>query len=126
MFPSTSFWLAQGSSRDLINTDELAKLQSTQTVIQDERRRRTRWFDGRFLAAKDQIREQDYMLTRFADLGRAGGMGVISGLMVSHTAQATVTIAKGQGITPSGEQVLLPTLISIDLTQIEGFQQLDV
>ena len=113
MFASTSFWLAQGSSRDLINTDELAKLQVTQTVIQDERRRRTRWFDGRFFAAKDQIREQDYILTRFADLGRAGGTGVISGLLVSHTAQATVRIDMGQGVTPSGEQVLLPTSVTI-------------
>jgi len=124
MFASTSFWLAQGSSRDLINTDELAKLQVTQTVIQDERRRRTRWFDGRFFAAKDQIREQDYILTRFADLGRAGGTGVISGLLVSHTAQATVRIDMGQGVTPSGEQVLLPTSVTIDLTQIANFQQL--
>src|SRR5438445_774164 len=124
MFASTSFWLAQGSSRDLINTDELAKLQVTQTVIQDERRRRTRWFDGRFFAAKDQIREQDYILTRFADLGRAGGIGVISGLLVSHTAQATVRIDMGQGVTPSGEQVLLPTSVTIDLTQIANFQQL--
>jgi len=125
MFPSSSFWLAHGSSRDPINTDELAKLRATQSVIQDERRRRTRWFDGRFFAAKDQIREQDYILTRFADLGRAGGTGVISGLMVSHTDSGPVMIGQGQGITPSGEQVLLPTPISIDLTQIEAFQQLD-
>jgi hypothetical protein len=125
-FPSSAFWLAQGSSRDLITFDEVAQLQTTNTLIQDERRRRTLWFDGRFLAAKDQTREQDYALTRFADLGRAGGMGVVSGLMVTHSAQATVTIDKGQGITPSGEQVLLPAAVTIDLTQIAEFQQLEV
>lgn len=125
MFPTVTFWLAQGSSRDLIDSVELAQLQSTQTVIQDERRRRTRWFDGRFFAARDQIREQDYMLTRFADLGRAEGMGVISGLMVTHSAQATVTIAAGQGLTPSGEQVIVPNDIAIDLTQIDKIDQID-
>ena len=124
-FPSSSVWLSQGSSRQAINSDELAKLQSTQTVVTDDRRRRTRWFDGRFFAAKDQIREQDYMLTRFADLGRAAGLGVISGLMVSHSGQAMIAIAPGQGITASGEQVLVPAPVAIDLSQIENIELLD-
>lgn len=125
MNPSVSQWLLQGSSRDLVNTDELARLAGTKSIIQDDRRRRTRWFDGRFLAAKDQIREQDYMLTRFADLGRAGGVGVVSGLMVSHSGSATISIEAGQGITPSGEQVLIPQSTAIDLTQIEKIELID-
>jgi hypothetical protein len=119
------FSLTQGSSRTLLSADELVALKTGGTVIIDERRRRTRYFDGRFLAAKDQIRDQDYALTRLADLGRAAGMGVISGLMLERSGPAAIVIHQGQGVTPAGEMVLVPADITIDLSDIAAIEQID-
>src|SRR5690349_14444128 len=51
-------------------------------LVVDARRSRSHYFDGRFLAARDLTREQNYFLTRQADLSRARGIGVIAGLGV--------------------------------------------
>src|SRR5262249_8155181 len=94
--------------------------------IIDERRTRTRYFDGRFLAAKDEIRDQNYFLTRLADLGRAGGTGVVSGLLVDQSSPTTITIHSGQGVTPGGETVMVPTDLPVRLADTAAAEQLDV
>lgn len=122
--PVISF--VKGSDRDVIAPDTAQALRSSGALIIDERRTRTRYFDGRFLAAKDEIRDQNYFLTRLADLGRSGGTGVVGGLLVERGDATTVTIQPGQGVTPAGETVMIPNALTIPLADIAAVEQLDV
>jgi hypothetical protein len=70
-------------------------------------RSRPRYFDGRFLAARDLDRDQTYFASRQADHFRAAGSGVLHGLVVAAKDDSTLTVTPGVGITPSG------TLISV-------------
>ncbi len=99
-------------------------------LLVDPRRQRPSWFDGRFLAARDLANEQNYFLTRQADLGRAGGFGVVEGLRVTEIAGLTVNserlqIEAGHGVTDTGELVVLRDAIVIDPTNIPEIQTLD-
>ncbi len=117
--------LTQGQAREPIASAEVAHLRSTGVLIEDARRERPRYFDGRFLAARDLIRDQQYFLTREADLGRAAGSGVASGLFVSEGAAAqTLRVQAGHGITPAGELVLLPRTLDVQLANIPMAEQL--
>lgn len=121
------FNLSRGPARERLDSDEVDKLKATGALIIDDRRRRPLYFDGRFLAAGDLTREQNYFLTRQADLGRAGGYGVVSGLdVIQGTGVNTLRITPGQGITPLGELVVLPTALDLRLTNIPEIQRLDV
>ena len=75
--------LTQGAAREVIAAAEVAALRNSGVLVEDPRRERPRYFDGRFLAARDLIRDQQYFLTREADLGRAAGSGVANGLFVA-------------------------------------------
>ena len=119
--------LTQGAAREQIAATDVASLTASGALVQDPRRQRPRYFDGRFLAARDLVRDQQYFLTREADLGRAAGAGVAGGLYV--TAGATpqsLTISAGQGITPAGELVLLANDIALNLADIPQAQQYSV
>jgi hypothetical protein len=116
--------VTSGSAREKIDVAEMVKLE--RSVVIDNRRRRPLYFDGRFLAAADLTREQLYFLTRQADLGRAGGFGVVRGLMVTPGDTAgSLHIAAGHGVTPSGSTVLLPDALHISLADITTSQRLD-
>ena len=117
--------LTKGQAREPIASAEVARLRSTGVLIEDARRERPRYFDGRFLAARDLIRDQQYFLTREADLGRAAGSGVASGLFVNEgPAAQTLRVAAGHGITPAGELVLLPRTLDVQLANIPMAEQL--
>src|SRR5262245_4187356 len=121
------------SLRELIDQEELLQITrlgrgivGAGAAIIDNRRRRPLYFDGRFLAARDLTREQNYFLSRQADLGRAGGSGVVHGLLVTPGRTTTsIKISAGHGITPSGELVLLQADQQIDLASIPDIQRLD-
>jgi len=116
----------QQARRRLLDREEFDSLQHTGTLVVDDRRHRPLYFDGRFLAARDLIREQNYFLIRQSDLGRAGGSGVVSGLLVEMGPSDTqVRISAGHGVTPSGELVVLPNSLLISLSDIAHIQQLD-
>ena len=122
-----------GDTRITLSQDALATYQGNGSVVRNSQRTRPLWFDGRFLAAVDLAREQDYFLQRQSDLGQAAGFGVIHGLWVSQpdaSAQnadaAAVVIGAGQGVTPAGELVLLPTDITIHLGDLADEEVLDV
>jgi hypothetical protein len=91
------------------------------------------YFDGRFLAARDLTRDQDYFLVRQSDLARAGGMGVVNGLFVTVPAAgaplgstgSVLRITPGNGVTPSGELVVLPEAVTLDLTNVPLSERLD-
>jgi hypothetical protein len=97
------------------------------------RNSRPLWFDGRFLAAGDLKREQNYFLQRQAELGQAGGFGVLHGLLVDQGASATqpapaetIVIHAGVGITPAGGLVMIPSDLTIQLSDLADEENLEV
>lgn len=119
--------LKTGSARQVIASDRAAALLQARTLIVDNRRRRPRYFDGRFLTAGDLTRDQTYFLTRQADLCRAGGIGVVQGLMVQRLPGVpdAIQVTAGQGVTPTGELVVLNNDLTIPLNNIVEIQRLD-
>jgi len=117
--------LTDGAARERIAAQDLAALRGAGILIEDPRRQRPRYFDGRFLAARDLIRDQQYFLTREADLGQAAGGGVAFGLFVRQRGEAqSLTISPGHGVTPAGELVLLPREMSVSLANVPAAEQL--
>ena len=117
--------LTDGAARERIAAQDLAALRSAGVLVEDPRRERPRYFDGRFLAARDLIRDQQYFLTREADLGQAAGSGVAVGLFVRQGVEAqSVAISPGHGVTPAGELVLLPRTLVVSLANIPAAEQL--
>lgn len=97
-------------------------------LILDGFRRRPRYFDGRFLTGADLTRDQDYVRQRQADMARAGGVGVITGLRVTNrtlTRGQTLSITAGVGLTPSGDVVMLNTRRDVPLLDLPTSRQLD-
>lgn len=119
-------------SRITLEPSDAAAGQAAGFIVLDSRRSRTLYFDGRFLAARDLARDQNYFLTRQADLARAAGFGVIHGLQVStptsQTSASTETliVSAGQGVTPAGELVMLPNDLTVQLSDLEEEQKLDL
>ncbi|MCJ2186502.1 hypothetical protein [Novosphingobium beihaiensis] len=97
-------------------------------VVLDGLRRRPRYFDGRFLTGADLTRDQDYVRQRQADMARAGGAGVITGLHVSERSLGrgeTLAITPGIGLTPSGDLVMLTRQRNVPLLDLPTSRQLD-
>lgn len=115
--------IQRAAARDRIEPGEVESLRAA--LVFDERRRRPLWFDGRFLAARDLTREQDYFLTRQADAGRANGSGVIAGLTVESRPPNALRIRPGFGITPAGELVAVPKTLDLDILDLAESQKLD-
>jgi hypothetical protein len=122
-----------GSNRDALvelavtDRDELIR---RNVLVGDARRWRPRWFDGRFLAASDLRAEQNYFLVRQAELGRAGGSGVVEGLLVTEGVQAQtgsdfLHIEGGFGFTDSGELVALLDGLDVNPADVPEMQRLD-
>jgi hypothetical protein len=113
-------------ARERVDSDLLEQMISAGTIIIDNRRRRPLYFDGRFLAARDLTREQNYFLSRQSDIGRVAGGGVIHGLSVSGGGTATsIQIERGHGLTSAGEVLVLDETITVELTDITEMQRLD-
>src|SRR5262245_37213520 len=112
--------LTAGSNRIQLTTQQVQQHSQSGALVLDSSRRRPLYFDGRFLAARDLVREQDYFLQRQADLGRTAGFGIVRGLQVSRLSASNgaltadgIVVAPGHGVTPSGELVLLPHAINV-------------
>ncbi|MBO3701043.1 MAG: hypothetical protein J5W83_00680, partial [Candidatus Accumulibacter sp.] len=117
--------LTTGETRTTLGSAEVARLKDAGALIEDPRRERPRYFDGRFLAARDLIRDQQYILTREADLGQAAGSGVASGLDVERGSTGDrVNVAAVHGVAAAGELVLLPRSIELRLADIPRAEQL--
>lgn len=122
-----------GSNRDpLIELaiDDRQDLISRNVLVGDARRWRPRWFDGRFLSASDLRAEQNYFLVRQAELGRAGGSGVVQGLTVTEgiaaqTGSEFLSIEAGFGFTDSGELIVLLDDLDVTPSDIPEMQRLD-
>ena len=118
--PSTHIEPRERLSRDTV--DQLAR---DGTIFIDHRRSRPLYFDGRFLAARDLTREQNYFLTRQADLSHTFGNGIVRGLMVERETATSIRILPGHGITPAGEPVIVASPLAVRLTDVAKMQQLD-
>ncbi len=115
---------AHGPDRLRLDPALIDKFQ--RSLVVDHRRRRPLYFDGRFLAARDLVREQNYFLTRQSDLGRAGGFGVVDGLYVDRGGTpSSLVVTAGHGVTPAGELVVVPSDLSIELTDVPEIQRLN-
>ena len=113
-------------AREWIDKNDIRALTDAGVIITDERRSYSAYFDGRFLTAHDLTRDQNYFLTRQADLGQAGGAGVVHGLMVSMIQGSAVSIEAGHGVTTSGELVVISNSIShLDLINVPEMQRLN-
>src|SRR5579872_6553735 len=116
----------QGDTRPVLDLADVAPYQKGGSVVLDSRRTRPLWFDGRFLAARDLAREQNYFLLREADLARSPGFRTISGLLVAMPNTRSIAIQPGQGVTPSGELVTVPKRITLELAALAMDENLDV
>ena len=119
------FTSIKGPARERVTIEELQRFPQTQALVVDDRRRRPLYFDGRFLRAADLTRDQNYFLTRQADLGRAGGMGVVHGLDVTLLSSTQISIAPGHGVCPSGELVVIEQTAPLNIANIAEIQALD-
>jgi hypothetical protein len=104
---------------------ELDARREAQTLAEDFRRARPRYFDGRFLAARDLTREQLYALTREADLAAAYRGGVIRGLELVRSGDA-IRIAPGAGFTPNGELVTLQSFLQLAIEVVPEDDRIDL
>lgn len=123
----------QGDTRLTLTSKELANFQESGSLIINSQRRRPYWFDGRFLAARDLAREQDYFLQRHADLAQAAGFEVIHGLQVRTPGPTdpkndaeTIMVSAGHGITPAGELVLITSDLTLRLSDLAEEENLEV
>jgi len=123
----------QGDTRITLSADQLAIFRANGSLIVNSQRTRPYWFDGRFLAARDLQREQNYFLQRQADLAQAAGFEVIHGLHVTLPGPTdpandgeTLFISAGQGITPAGELVLITSNLTLKLSDIVDEENLEV
>lgn len=122
-----------GSNRDQLLGLALQARQDLiqrRVLVEDPRRSRPRWFDGRFLAASDLQAEQNYLLVRQADLGRAAGTGIVEGLDVALASDDTtgvslVEISPGHGLTSTGELIVVPEGIRFNPADVPEIQRLD-
>lgn len=105
---------------------EVDALRARNLLIDESHRRRPRYFDGRFLAARDLTRDQAYFLARQAAYARALGPGVVEGLDVSRGARADVLrVSSGFGYTPAGEIVSLSRSVEVSLADMPALQLLN-
>src|SRR5262249_52998379 len=88
-------------------------------------RSRPRYFDGRFLAARDLMRDQEYFAARQQDELRAVGQGVVHGLDVQFKDATRVTLTAGIAITPDGQLVVLREGFDLEIDDIATTQRLD-
>ena len=112
-----------GRTRDTIGFADNNSLKNARNIVADSRRNRPLWFDGRFLTARDLLREQNYFLTRLMDLSRASGAGVVNGLDLNvrrerSRAPTLFDVTAGHGVSFGGHHLVLPKDITINVADI--------
>lgn len=120
--------LAGGTGGEVVLRGTMEDMFGSGTLILDGLRKRPRYFDGRFLTGADLTRDQDYVRQRQADIARAGGSGVISGLMVEDVDSVggtTLRIEAGHGVTPNGDLVMLTSARDVPVMDLPTTRQLD-
>lgn len=112
--------------RQRILPEDVEPLRTRSLLVEESHRRRPRYFDGRFLAARDLTRDQAYFLSRQAAYARALGPGVVDGLEVQRGARADeLRVSPGLGYTPGGELVSLARPLTVSLADLPQLQTLN-
>lgn len=90
-------------------------------------RARPRYFDGRFLAARDLERDQEYVAARLAEYLQVAGPGVVRGLMVHEKPGVadTLVVEPGFAITPAGELLVVRAACDVPLADAATTARLD-
>lgn len=113
------------STRTFVPLEAALQLRQAQLLVEESHRVRPRYFDGKFLAARDLTRDQAYFLARQAGFARALGAGVVDGLQVRAGAVASdLEVDAGFGYTASGELVSLERGLRVSLAQLFRLQTL--
>jgi hypothetical protein len=113
------------SNRTFISLEQALQLRQANLLVEESHRVRPRYFDGKFLAARDLTRDQAYFLARQAGFARALGSGVVDGLEVRAGAVASdLEVDAGFGYTASGELVSLNRAVRVSLAQLFRLQTL--
>src|SRR4051812_33850045 len=117
-----------GSDRIDLSAAAVAEIdarRARQQLVEDPRRTRASYFDGRFLTAADLTREQAYALTRQADFASVFHGGVLRGLTVARTLDQ-LRVAPGSGFTPNGELVSCAVPLVASIQQIPEDDRIDL
>lgn len=123
--PLVRLGAASGTQRTVIDVETARTLREANLLVEESHRVRPRWFDGKFLAARDLTREQAYFLARQAGFARGLGAGVVEGLAVSAGSVGTdLRVGAGFGITSAGELVALTGDVRVSLAQLFTLQTL--
>lgn len=120
--------LARGGDGNVLSTEDMQELLGDSALVLDGLRRRPRYFDGRFLTGADLTRDQDYVRQRQADLARAGGSGVVTGLEVRRGGDVrgeTLIVDAGHGVTPAGELVVIANRRAVPVLDLASSRRLD-
>jgi hypothetical protein len=113
------------SNRSFISLEQALQLRQANLLVEESHRVRPRYFDGKFLAARDLTRDQAYFLARQAGFARALGSGVVDGLDVrAGTVASDLEVGAGFGYTSSGELVSLSRPVRVSLAQLFRLQTL--
>jgi hypothetical protein len=123
--PLVRLGAASGTQRAVIDAETARTLREANLLVEESHRVRPRWFDGKFLAARDLTREQAYFLARQAGFARGLGAGVVEGLAVSAGSVGTdLRVGAGFGYTSAGELVALTGEVRVSLAQLFTLQTL--
>ena len=99
--------MTPATHRTFISLEQALQLRQANLLVEESHRVRPRYFDGKFLAARDLTRDQAYFLARQAGFARALGSGVVDGLDVrAGTVASDLQVDAGFGYTSSGELVI--------------------
>ena len=113
------------TNRTFISLENALQLREANLLVEESHRVRPRYFDGKFLAARDLTRDQAYFLARQSGFARALGSGVVDGLGVRAGAVASdLEVDAGFGYTSAGELVQLSRPVRVSLAQLFKLQTL--
>ncbi|MBT9458567.1 MAG: hypothetical protein IV097_18240 [Burkholderiaceae bacterium] len=119
--------MAISPQRTLISSEQARQLREASLLVDESHRVRPRYFDGKFLSARDLTRDQSYFLARQAGFARALGPGVVEGLEVSAgVSSSDLLVRPGFGYTSAGELVSLSAVVRVSLAQLFRLQTLAV
>jgi hypothetical protein len=117
--------MTPASNRNFVSLEQALQLRQANLLVEDAHRVRPRYFDGKFLAARDLTRDQAYFLARQAGFARALGSGVVEGLQVRAGSVASdLEVDAGFGYTAAGELVSLNRPVRVSLPQLFRLQTL--
>ena len=113
------------SNRNFISLEQALQLRQANLLVEESHRVRPRYFDGKFLAARDLTRDQAYFLARQSGFARALGSGIVEGLQVrAGTVASDLEVDAGFGYTTAGELVSLSRTVRVSLAQLFRLQTL--